>query len=1199
MLKKISKSEFESDLLDNTALNRKAVTNILEVWNYNDNSTYDLDELQNSYLVYCRYWNFAESKIKSIFEKLQAFFSLNEKEEEKKSKKRNDEEDEDETLKNKNIAALWCKDNEMKEGFNLIVDLFKGGGDPDQSINLEDFLAFINSPPWINKDHISLVSMKHEILSKKVVENLMKDFEDAVGEEILTAGQRSDNLVDPLKWYDFHESCNSNGIKVSIWEVFALFESINKTSIDEPDRYHECRVKNILEALDKDEIWQKYEDVELEKRRVLEAKKKKKSDANPRKSLENFNDREDDNELEDGDEEETKEAKKPNAKGKHDLDESGLFDRQDMNDDEDDFGQNMDEEDEIIEILKDDKGKKVVKPDTKPKGIIKSGNKEETKTNIKTPTKPQVKPGIKTPSKPLDKKTPSKPKVEETKQNRIDNEDDIEESAEFIVGKKLIDSEPNDVENSEANKCPKIKHIFEINVKEIRNIPILRKILKDLNRGDKQSELKQENKYIQDVYVKYIFPLDDEQIVSDFLEYSPRDDNSVDFKVSMHSYHSYLLETNKPVAESLRKCGGSFTINLSCLKENKDTNIGNIHMPIDDLIDLALNYEQAKGIDEHHKQSSSSRILFFYGTVFSQREEMLIGKLAVDFIYKREIVEVTSNRISGVSVSNDLYLQKEVYINRKIPLNGYLNIEIWDLNDLRNSLDNIEYLMSLYNHPDSRDNMQNRTSLSAKDDFSNKRVENIDRKRALLRIYKEGLNIGVVASVFDETPDLKDHFGTHQTKVIFKTLNPDFKDDHEYRIKMDTSIFEHFKYRSAVFEVRHYFVEESESLLDLGRKGDEISEVDSEFQTENRDYITLGYAKVPLVNLITKSNGVDQDVAVLDNFSQKLGYLRVKMSLNYQSKKKLKIMQNPKEKSVEGQYFLWLSFVELISQNNKYLDTKLFSDEIKHLIFKFKFEENTYQVRYVPDDNNTSHLPLSINVYKMNKMCITDFDINNESVERAAKPIEIQMWTKVENKRRCMKDVEELIGSVFIDLSALIGKRLNTRIRVEATEIFNSHDGYYTVFNNENDKIYADRLGMSIMLIKNEYKGHKEDLEKMFFTLHNETQKIILDEFDLNLKGHLDIDDLKKAIDHSFKNKNEIDLVYRYLYLLELKNPDSTYYSPLFNVLPPFFKYARRIDKEQIIEFMYKRLSSVNDPFKFNIEELFNNTFIKCLETTF
>lgn len=167
-----------------------------------------------------------------------------------------------------------------------------------------------------------------------------------------------------------------------------------------------------------------------------------------------------------------------------------------------------------------------------------------------------MKPGTKSPTRP-------KPNTEETKQNNRNNYDNLEESAEFIVGKKIIDSEPNNVDNAEHNKSPKIKHIFEINVKEIRNIPILKKILKDLNRGDKQSEAKQENKYIQDVYVKYIFPLDDEQIVSDFLEYAPREDNSVDFKVSMHSYHSYLLETDKSIADSLKKSGNSFTISLS------------------------------------------------------------------------------------------------------------------------------------------------------------------------------------------------------------------------------------------------------------------------------------------------------------------------------------------------------------------------------------------------------------------------------------------------------------------------------------------------------------------------------------------------------------------------------------------------------------------------------------------------------------
>ena len=53
--RKVPKAIFESDLLDNTSLNRKAVSNILEIWDFNHSEMYDIDEIQDSYLVYCRY----------------------------------------------------------------------------------------------------------------------------------------------------------------------------------------------------------------------------------------------------------------------------------------------------------------------------------------------------------------------------------------------------------------------------------------------------------------------------------------------------------------------------------------------------------------------------------------------------------------------------------------------------------------------------------------------------------------------------------------------------------------------------------------------------------------------------------------------------------------------------------------------------------------------------------------------------------------------------------------------------------------------------------------------------------------------------------------------------------------------------------------------------------------------------------------
>lgn len=241
----VPKADFESDIVDNTPLTRKAVTNITEIWDYRGTNTFDLDELQASYLVYSKYCNFAEAKVRSIFEKLQAFLSLNE---DPKAKKKPAEDDE--AVNQKNLAALWCKDGDMIEGFNLIVDLFKGGGDPEQAINLKEFMNFVKEPPFMNKDHFSLVGMKHEILTRKVVEDLMKDFNEGVADALLTAGKRDDFLLEPVNVYDFQTACTSNNLEISMWEALVAFNALNtghdplkyteilKSTRDEPERYH-------------------------------------------------------------------------------------------------------------------------------------------------------------------------------------------------------------------------------------------------------------------------------------------------------------------------------------------------------------------------------------------------------------------------------------------------------------------------------------------------------------------------------------------------------------------------------------------------------------------------------------------------------------------------------------------------------------------------------------------------------------------------------------------------------------------------------------------------------------------------------------------------------------------------------------------------------------------------------------------------
>lgn len=45
---------------------------------------------------------------------------------------------------------------------------------------------------------------------------------------------------------------------------------------------------------------------------------------------------------------------------------------------------------------------------------------------------------------------------------------------------------------------------------------------------------------------------------------------------------------------------------------------------------------------------------------------------------------------------------------------------------------------------------------------------------------------------------------------------------------------------------------------------------------------------------------------------------------------------------------------------------------------------------------------------------------------------------------------------------------------------------------------------------------------------------------------------------------------------LEFKNSDSVFYSPLFGLPPPYFKYAKKFDSFGIIERFMKELTSLD-----------------------
>jgi hypothetical protein len=106
------------------------------------------------------------------------------------------------------------------------------------------------------------------------------------------------------------------------------------------------------------------------------------------------------------------------------------------------------------------------------------------------------------------------------------------------------------------------------------------------------------------------------------------------------------------------------------------------------------------------------------------------------------------------------------------------------------------------NRPSALSNLTKNNSVTQKRDQT-------DRRRILTQIFKTGLNIVVIGSIFEENGDLKKKFptGKHTTKLLYNTLTPIFNEGFDIGIQMDTLIFEYLKNKKAVFEVRHYIID--------------------------------------------------------------------------------------------------------------------------------------------------------------------------------------------------------------------------------------------------------------------------------------------------------------------------------------------------------------------------------------------------------
>lgn len=113
------------------------------------------------------------------------------------------------------------------------------------------------------------------------------------------------------------------------------------------------------------------------------------------------------------------------------------------------------------------------------------------------------------------------------------------------------------------------------------------------------------------------------------------------------------------------------------------------------------------GYTRKEEKATLSRVLFLYGTSYSQRENCIIGKVAVEisytalrqFLSKQEAKTLKKEKKKNkgkVNPSGSCFMHRETYINRKIPLNALLTIHVDRVSNLKESIENIEHFARIH-----------------------------------------------------------------------------------------------------------------------------------------------------------------------------------------------------------------------------------------------------------------------------------------------------------------------------------------------------------------------------------------------------------------------------------------------------------------------------------------------------------------------
>ena len=95
-----------------------------------------------------------------------------------------------------------------------------------------------------------------------------------------------------------------------------------------------------------------------------------------------------------------------------------------------------------------------------------------------------------------------------------------------------------------------------------------------------------------------------------------------------------LCPATQPDTSNQHNAAQLFNISVALYKDNREFVIGNAQLPLEDLNDLVRDHnEKSGGYDRKDEKATLNRVIFLYGTSYSQRENCIIGKVNIEISY--------------------------------------------------------------------------------------------------------------------------------------------------------------------------------------------------------------------------------------------------------------------------------------------------------------------------------------------------------------------------------------------------------------------------------------------------------------------------------------------------------------------------------------------------------------------------------------